>query len=97
MDGSGCGNLVDMTRIEEIKDFKDFKDDMFLMSCVFSGCDYLDRLKGVGLQKAVKLVQNAGPENTFLEGMTILRAEKKVEIPHKYEKHFMRAFLTFKF
>ena len=29
--------------------------------------------------------------------MTILRADKKIEIPSKYEKRFLKAFLTFKF
>ena len=97
MDAGGYGQLVDMTKLHKIKEFKDFDKDMFLIACIFSGCDYLDSLKGVGLQKAIKLVSNAGNENTFLESMTILRAEAKIDIPKKYEKHFMRAFLTFKF
>lgn len=70
---------------------------MFLIACIFSGCDYLDSIKGIGFKKAVKLVEEGGADTTFLEAMTILRSDKKVEIPSKYEKHFMRAFLTFKF
>ena len=70
---------------------------MFLIACIFSGCDYLDRMKGISLSKAIKLVDDAGKEDTFLEAMTIIRSDKKTEIPSKYEKHFLRAFLTFLF
>ena len=70
---------------------------MLLYACIFSGCDYLDSLKGIGFKKAVKLVEDCGKDETFLEAMAILKADKKIEIPSKYEKKFMRAFLTFKF
>ena len=31
---------------------------MLLYACIFSGCDYLDSLKGIGFKKAVKLVED---------------------------------------
>jgi len=86
-----------MTNLNKIRVFKDFTKDMFLIACIFSGCDYLDSLSGIGFKKAIKLVDDGGNDNTFLEAMTILRAEKKIEITKKYEKKFLRAFLTFKF
>ena len=70
---------------------------MFLTACILSGCDYLESIKGVGLKKAIKLVEDAGKDNTFLESMSALRDEGKVSIPSKYEKKFKKAFLTFKF
>ena len=71
---------------------------MLLIACILSGCDYLSRIKGIGFKKAVKLVDEAGKDDTFLECMTILRSlGEKITIPEKYEKYFMRAFLTFKF
>jgi exonuclease-1 len=86
-----------MRKLNKIKQFKDYDKDMFLIACIFSGCDYLESIKGIGFKKAVKLVEDGGKDNCFLESMTILRSDKKIEIPSKYEKHFMRAFLTFKF
>ena len=70
---------------------------MLLTACILSGCDYLESIKGIGFKKAVKLVDDAGKENTFLEAMSALRDEGKLKIPSKYEKKFRKAFLTFKF
>ena len=42
--------------------FKDFTHEMFLTACILSGCDYIDSIKGIGLQKAVKLVDDAGKD-----------------------------------
>ena len=45
---------------------------MLLIACIFSGCDYIDSIKGIGFKKAVKLVDEGGQEDTFLNCMTIL-------------------------
>lgn len=29
---------------------------MFLITCILSGCDYLESIKGIGIKKALKLV-----------------------------------------
>ena len=97
MDHCGLGQEVDMDRINEVECFKDFNEEMLLVSVIFSGCDYLPSIPGIGLKKSVKLVDQAGKDETFLECMTILRADRKITIPEKYEKKFMKAFLTFKF
>lgn len=70
---------------------------MFLTACIMSGCDYIESIKGIGFKRAVKLVEDAGKENTFLEAMSMLRDEGKVTVPSKYEKKFKKAYLTFKF
>ena len=97
LDHSGNGTVIDMKKLNKIKEFKHYERDMFLIACIISGCDYLDSIKGVGFKKAVKMVEDAGKEDTFLEVMTIIRSDKKLTVPSKYDKHFMRAFLTFKF
>ncbi len=77
--------------------FKDFDKEMLLLACIFSGCDYIKSIKGISFKKAVKLIDDGGKTDTFLEAMTIIWSDKKIEIPRKFEKHFMRALLTFKF
>ena len=97
MDNNGNGYEVDLSKIQKIKTFKDFDKEMLLIACILSGCDYLESIKGIGFKKAVKMVDDAGKDDTFLEAMTIIRSDKKIEVPSKYEKKFMKAFLTFKF
>lgn len=100
MDNQGYGQEIDLENLKKVKSkpsFKDWTHEMLLVACILSGCDYLDSIKGIGFKSAVKLVSDAGNENTFLESMSILRDEGKVTIPSKYEKKFKKAFLTFKF
>ena len=100
MDNQGNGQEIKLDNIKKVKSkpsFKDFSHEMLLTACILSGCDYLDSIKGIGFKKAIKLVDDAGKENTFMEAMTALRDEGKVSIPKKYEKKFRKAFLTFKF
>lgn len=102
MDNQGNGQEINLENLKKVKvkgkpGFKDFTHEMFLTACILSGCDYIDSIKGIGLQKAVKLVDDAGKENTFMEAMTAIRDEGKSTIPSKYEKKFKKAFLTFKF
>ena len=57
MDNSGIGYEIDMSHLNQIDSFKDFDFDMFLTTCIISGCDYLPSMKGVGFVKAQKLVE----------------------------------------
>lgn len=72
LDQQGYGTEIDLKKLKKIKQFKEYENDMFLIACIISGCDYLDSIKGIGFKKAVKLVEDAGKENTFYEVMTIL-------------------------
>jgi 5'-3' exonuclease len=59
MDLNGKGIEIDLERLPETLLFQgdaDFQQDCLLMTCILSGCDYLDSLKGVGFKKALKLV-----------------------------------------
>ena len=62
MDKYGVGIEVDMDRIESVEElnFRTFTLDMLLVTCVLSGCDYLDSIKGIGFKKAHRLVYENG-------------------------------------
>jgi exonuclease-1 len=68
---------------------------MLLLTCILSGCDYLDSIKGIGFKKAHKLVYECG--NDFKEIVKKIRREGKHVIPPCYESEFEKALLTFKF
>jgi exonuclease-1 len=97
MDNLGNGQEIDLDDLNKVKSFKKFNHEMFMTACILSGCDYLDSIKGIGFKKAIKLVDDAGEDNTFHECMTAIRDEGKLTVPHKYEKKYRKAFLTFKF
>ena len=96
MDNLGNGDYINLENLTEVKQFECYKEDMFLIACIFSGCDYLESVKGVGLKKAVKLV-SVHPEDTVQACFRALKADSKVDWPRKFERKFLKAFLTFKF
>jgi exonuclease-1 len=57
---------VDLGNLRKIKkpNFTDFTIEMLLMTCIFSGCDYLDSIKGIGFVRAQKLVEQSGEDDT---------------------------------
>lgn len=68
---------------------------MLLYTCILSGCDYLDSIKGIGFKKASRLVKDVGAD---LDGiLRKIRREGKHIVPLDYEASFVRALLTFKF
>ena len=75
--------------------FKNFKGDMLLTTCILSGCDYLESIKGIGFKKAFKLIHEYGDDLPAI--LKKIRREGKLVIPPDYEKKFELAMLTFKF
>ena len=68
---------------------------MLLITCILSGCDYLESIKGIGLKKAHRLVYETGMD---IKGLfRRIRREGNFLIPQSYEETFMKALLTFKF
>ena len=57
LDG-GVGEEIDMNRLSECTslDFCGWTHDMFTYMCILCGCDYLKRLRGVGIIKAYNAV-----------------------------------------
>jgi exonuclease 1 len=66
MDPDGNGVEIDLTKLHKCKkpDFSLFTPDMFLTTCIISGCDYVDSAKGIGFVKAQKLVEKCGEIDT---------------------------------
>ena len=68
---------------------------MLLLTCILSGCDYLDTIEGMDFKIAHKLVKEFG--TNFKEIFKKIRREFKHEVPSYYESEFKKALLTFKF
>jgi exonuclease 1 len=62
MDRYGNGIEVDLNLLHEVTefDFSKFDSEMLLTTCILSGCDYLESIKGIGFKKAYKLVYEVG-------------------------------------
>jgi exonuclease-1 len=87
------GQEVCLNNIKRIKDvqFNWFTHNMFLTTCILSGCDYLGQLSGIGIKKAQKIISRVSTFKRFIEEMS------SENIPADYEENFMKAFLTFRF
>lgn len=72
---------------------RDFNHCMFLTACIFSGCDYLSQVRGVGPTGAFNLISR---NRNGKAAMRELRSTAK-QIPTDYEENFIKAFLTFRF
>lgn len=97
MDKFGFGFEVNLDELAEVQElnFRMFTPDMLLVTCILSGCDYLESIKGIGFKKAHKLVYENGKEvRTVLKK---IRREGRHLIPMSYENTFEKALLTFKF
>lgn len=66
MDLTGDGHEVDLSKLPEVRElnFRTFSGDMLLYTCILSGCDYLENIKGIGFKKAHKLVYENGTDLT---------------------------------
>lgn len=97
MDKYGKGIEVDLDRLVDVEElnFSTFTPNMLLVTCILSGCDYLESIKGIGFKKAHKLVYENGQDVKTL--FRKIRREGKHCIPQNYEKLFEMALLTFKF
>lgn len=97
MDKDGKGFEVDLDNLSTVSElnFKQFDSELLLTTCILSGCDYLDSIKGIGFKKAHKLVTEHGRDLNSL--IRQIRHEGKHLVPQDYENKFERALLTFKF
>ena len=62
MDNYGVGYEVDLDKLDLVEElnFRTFTIDMLLVTCILSGCDYLESIKGIGFKKAHRLVYENG-------------------------------------
>jgi len=64
MDSNGNGEEVNLDKIQDVTElnFRSFTLEMLLFTCILSGCDYLDSIKGIGFKKAHRLVYENGAD-----------------------------------
>ncbi|GAQ80053.1 DNA repair protein XPGC [Klebsormidium nitens] len=94
MDKFGNGMQIlyaDLVKTKELC-FTNFTQQMVLEMCIFSGCDYLASLPGMGVKRAHALVKRF---KTFRKAIKWLKFQG-TDIPPGYEDAFHRAVLTFK-
>ena len=77
----GVGIEVDLDPLREVEEinFRVFSQDMLLTTCILSGCDYIDSIKGIGFKKAHKLVYETGDDIKNI--LKKIRREGKYLIP----------------
>lgn len=63
MDHEGWGDEIDMTKFSTVAQFENFTFDMLQQSAIISGCDYIEKIKGIGFVNAAKFIAAAGPNN----------------------------------
>ena len=94
MGKDGWGEEICCERLPENKplSFVGFSQQMLLEMCVLSGCDFLPRLKGIGVKKAHTLMKRF---RHFVRAVKHLRYNG-THVPRGYEDDFHRALLVFK-
>ena len=67
--------------------------------CVLSGCDYLKSLKGIGIKKAMKVVEEAEDNNIdgMLDNLRCISRMPSLCVPENYKAKFKKAVGMFKF
>ena len=62
MDNNGDGQEIDLDNLQDVTElnFRTFTLEMLLITCILSGCDYLESIKGIGFKKAHRLVYENG-------------------------------------
>jgi exonuclease 1 len=68
---------------------------MFLSMCILSGCDYLESIKGIGIKKAFKFINENGEDIKLI--LKKIANEGRYQVPIDYQTLFQKAMLTFKF
>ena len=98
MDSRGYGYEININNIGLISkpSFQSFTKDDFLKTCILSGCDQIESIKGVGFKKAHKYMAKM-KERGITAIMYELRRNPKFVVPSDYEYQFKLAKLTFEY
>ena len=95
LDSNGYGfeiSLKDLKFCKELN-FTTFTKDMFIQTCILSGCDYIDSISGIGLKTGHSLISKYKDYKEVIRNLTI---NPKYIVPKNYEDGFEKAYLTFK-
>ena len=68
--------------------------ELLVQTCVLSGCDYLESIKGIGFKTAYKYFNEL---RDYKRVLNAIKLEGKYRVPIDYEEGFVKAILTFKF
>lgn len=73
---------------EELLDTLNITHEQFVDFCIMCGCDYVDRIKGIGPVNALKLIRKYKNIETILENIS---NQKKYKIPEDYDMKYKEA------
>jgi len=65
---------------------------MFVEMCIFSGCDYLPSIPGLGIKRSHALISK---QKCYKKALRCIKFEGKYKIPENYADDFEKAKLTF--
>ena len=87
LNNDGVGQEINLNNLQYVEDmdFSKFTQDMFLTTCILSGCDYLKSIKGIGFKTAHKFVKD---HTTLRAVLRVLSTKEKYQIPSEYENNF---------
>ena len=68
---------------------------MLLLTCIMSGCDYLESIKGIGFKTALKLIQKHTTDVRAACHELKKSGQFNFDL-EQYMQQFQRAYLTFK-
>lgn len=96
MDQYGNGQEVILDKVfnsvSHAPSFRNFDRILFTGMCVLAGCDFLQSVPGIGIVKAHGLVSKYRNLDRVL---SILKFEKKSQVPENYSKSFREAVAVF--
>ncbi|KAM7505889.1 hypothetical protein LguiB_004793 [Lonicera macranthoides] len=89
--GQGVEFCYSMLQQNKELNFTGFTKQMLLEMCIFSGCDYLPSLPGMGLKKAHALITKFKSYDKVIKHLKY----NTITVPPLYEESFKKAMLTF--
>jgi len=94
LDSNGWGFEISMKELHLCKElnFSSFTEEMFIQTCILSGCDYIESITGIGLKTGHSLIAKHRDYKEVLRNLTI---NPKYVVPKNYLDGFEKAFLTF--
>ena len=93
MGTNGIGKLVKNSDLNKSLKMKEYTFQKFRHMCILSGCDYASSIRGIGLQRARKVVESAGEKGIkwALQNMRKILKMPSIIVPDNYYDKFSLA------
>ena len=93
MGTNGIGKLVKNSDLNKSLKMKEYTFQKFRHMCILSGCDYASSIRGIGLQRARKVVESAGEKGIkwALQNMREILKMPSIIVPDSYYDKFSLA------